>query len=70
MSQTHKSNRSLAKRIKITGTGKVLKRRAGQNHFNAKDSGSTGLHKRGISSAPEAFTKSFQKLLPSKNIAS
>jgi ribosomal protein L35 len=70
MSHSHKSNRSLAKRIKITGSGKVLKRKPGQNHFNAKDSGSTGLSKRGIVSAPEQYVKSFQKLLPSRDIAS
>ncbi len=31
-----KTNKSLAKRLKVTGTGKVLARVAGQNHFNAK----------------------------------
>lgn len=31
-----KTNKSLAKRLKITGTGKVLARKAGHNHFNAK----------------------------------
>jgi ribosomal protein L35 len=61
-----KSNRSLAKRIKITGTGKILKRRPGQNHFNAKDSGTTGLHKHGFKEAPEEFTKGFRFLMPSK----
>ncbi|MCC6404825.1 MAG: 50S ribosomal protein L35 [Candidatus Yanofskybacteria bacterium] len=70
MSKTHKSNRSLAKRIKITGTGKVLKRKPGQNHFNAKDSGSTGLHKHGQKGSPVEFAKSFQKLLPSRHISS
>ena len=70
MPKTHKSNRSLAKRIKITSTGRVLKRKPGQNHFNAKDSGSTGLHKRGQKLSPVSFAKSFQKLLPSRNISS
>jgi ribosomal protein L35 len=70
MPKTHKSNRSLAKRIKITSTGKIFKRKAGQNHFNAKDSGKTGLHKRGQDGSPVQFAKSFQKLLPSRNIAS
>ena len=70
MPKTHKSNRSLAKRIKITASGKVLKRKPGQNHFNAKDSGSTGLQKRGSKDSPVEYKKSFQKLLPSRNIAS
>ncbi len=70
MPKTHKSNRSLAKRIKITGRGRVLKRGAGQNHFNAKDSGVTGLHKHGQNLSPVVFVKSFQSLLPSRRISS
>ncbi len=31
-----KTNKSLAKRLKVTGTGKLLARKAGHNHFNAK----------------------------------
>ncbi len=31
-----KTNKSYSKRLKITKTGKVLARKAGQNHFNAK----------------------------------
>ena len=47
MTHTHKTNRSLAKRITITGTGRVFKRRPGQNHFNAKERTSTsnGKHR-------------------------
>ncbi len=70
MAKTHKSNRSLAKRIKITGNGRVLKRAPGQNHFNAKDSGSVGLKKHGQKLSPVMFAKSFQKLLPSRGISS
>ena len=33
-----KVNKSFAKRMKITRNGKVLTRKAGQNHFNAKAS--------------------------------
>lgn len=32
-----KTNKSYAKRLKVTCTGKVLSRRGGQNHFNAKE---------------------------------
>lgn len=70
MPKTHKSNRSLLKRIKITSTGKVLKRKNRQNHFNAKNSGQTGLHKHGQKQSPVSFAKSFQSLLPSEGIAS
>ena len=31
-----KTNKSFAKRLKVTKTGKVIQRRPGQNHFRAK----------------------------------
>ncbi|MEK7176340.1 MAG: 50S ribosomal protein L35 [Patescibacteria group bacterium] len=33
-----KTNKSFAKRIKVTKTGKLVARRPGQDHFNAKES--------------------------------
>lgn len=38
-----KTNKSFTKRLKVTKTGKVLGRRPGQNHFNAKASRSRQL---------------------------
>lgn len=38
-----KTNKSLTKRLKITKTGKILARKPGQNHFNAKASRSKQL---------------------------
>ncbi|HEC30664.1 MAG TPA: 50S ribosomal protein L35 [Candidatus Yonathbacteria bacterium] len=32
-----KTNKSYSKRLKVTKTGKVLARKSGQNHFNAKE---------------------------------
>ena len=32
-----KTNKSYAKRLKITKSGKILVRKSGQNHFNAKE---------------------------------
>jgi len=32
-----KTNKAFAKRIKITRTGKLIARKPGQNHFNAKE---------------------------------
>lgn len=40
-----KTNKSFSKRLKVTRTGKIVGRKAGQNHFNAKDSGRTGIAK-------------------------
>lgn len=68
MPRTHKSNRSLAKRIKVTSRGKVMKRASGQNHFNAKNSGNVGRDKHGLRESPTDFAKSFQALIPAENI--
>lgn len=39
-----KTNKSLAKRIKFTKSGKMLVRSSGKNHFNAKESRSTQMN--------------------------
>ncbi|MHB8860556.1 MAG: 50S ribosomal protein L35 [Minisyncoccota bacterium] len=41
-----KSNKSYTKRIRVTRTGKLMARKTGQNHFNAKQSGSQRNGKR------------------------
>jgi Ribosomal protein L35. len=35
-----KTNKSFAKRIKVTKNGRILVRKTGQNHFNAKENSS------------------------------
>jgi ribosomal protein L35 len=42
-----KTNKSFAKRLKVTKNGKILGRKTGQNHFNAKESGRKQLKKSG-----------------------
>ncbi|MEK7642176.1 MAG: bL35 family ribosomal protein [Patescibacteria group bacterium] len=42
-----KSNKSYLKRIKVTKNGKLVTRKIGQNHFNAKNRTRTTLRKRG-----------------------
>ncbi|MBI1956944.1 MAG: 50S ribosomal protein L35 [Candidatus Niyogibacteria bacterium] len=39
-----KTNKSFAKRLKVTKTGKLLSRRPNQNHFRAKKARKTELH--------------------------
>ena len=41
-----KTNKSFAKRIRVTKNGKILSRKAGQGHFNAKESRSSQLNKK------------------------
>lgn len=38
-----KTNKSFTKRLKITRRGKIIARKPGQNHFNAKESRSTQM---------------------------
>ncbi len=38
-----KSNKAFAKRLKVTRKGKIVARKPGQNHFNAKESRSTQM---------------------------
>ena len=51
-----KTNKSYKKRLKVTRKGKVIGRKAGQNHFNAKESRSKQLDKNrpmGIEMSPK-----------------
>ena len=41
-----KTNKSFTKRIKVSKNGKMKMRKAGQNHFNAKESRNKQLNKK------------------------
>lgn len=41
-----KTNKSYSKRIKVTKNGKLIARKPGQNHYNAKERSSTSMSKR------------------------
>lgn len=41
-----KTNKSVAKRIKVTKNGKIVGRKAGHGHFNAKESRTSQLNKK------------------------
>lgn len=43
-----KTTKSYIKRLKITKNGKILSRRAGQNHFNAKERTRVAARKSGL----------------------
>jgi len=58
-----KTNKSFLKRIKITGSGKILKRPPGQNHFNAKDSGTRGQRKHGNIQTPHELIRKVKALI-------
>lgn len=64
-----KTHKMLAKKFKVTGTGKLLQRHSGQNHFNARETGNATRHKRNDSVVGKAFRKSIAKFLPTVNVA-
>ncbi len=41
-----KTNKSYTKRIKVTKNGKLIARKAGQNHFNARQTGTQRLRRK------------------------
>lgn len=41
-----KSNKSYSKRLRVTKSGKLLARKAGGNHYNAKESRGTQLKRK------------------------
>lgn len=60
-----KTNKSITKRLKVTKNGKVVGRKAGQNHFNAKESRSSQLAKKRATSYEHFFTnKAKSRFLP------
>jgi len=56
-----KTNKSYTKRIKVTKTGKLVARRPGQNHYNAKESGTQRLARKRTQtlSLPKRVTRRF-----------
>ena len=41
-----KTKKSVSKKIKVTGSGKLLHRASGQNHYNSRDTGAQTRAKR------------------------
>lgn len=58
-----KTNKSFTKRLKVTKNGKVKARRAGNNHFNAKEK-SEKKHKRSRGQDFEMKQKDKSRFMP------
>jgi len=58
-----KTHKAVAKRFKITKKGKVLKRTAGQDHFNTRETGKTMRNKRRDREMSDTLTKTIKKLV-------
>lgn len=57
-----KVHNAMAKRFKVTKTGKVLKRAAGQDHFNARESGKVTRAKRRDVRMSESYGRTIRRL--------
>ncbi|MEA3248972.1 MAG: 50S ribosomal protein L35 [Patescibacteria group bacterium] len=58
-----KTHKALAKRFKVTKTGKILKRTAGQDHFNSRESGKITRNKRRDRQMSDSFAKTIKQLI-------
>ncbi len=59
-----KTRQAVAKRFKVTKNGKVIKRTAGQDHFNARESGNTKRQKRRDTSIAKVDCKNIKMMIP------
>ncbi|MCX6779368.1 MAG: 50S ribosomal protein L35 [Candidatus Magasanikbacteria bacterium] len=59
-----KTNKATAKRFAKTKNGKIIKRKAGQDHFNSRESGKTTRNKRRDITFSKVFDKTFNIALP------
>jgi ribosomal protein L35 len=58
-----KTKKSLVKKVKVTGSGKITVRATGQNHHNTRDTGKATRAKRGDKAVYPAVAKNIQKAL-------
>jgi large subunit ribosomal protein L35 len=59
-----KTHKATAKRFIITRTDKIKQRKAGQDHFNARESGNTKRNKRRDIDSSETQRKTIKRLMP------
>jgi large subunit ribosomal protein L35 len=59
-----KTKNLVKKRVKITGKKKVMIRRAGQDHFNSRESSKVTKNKKRDKQLSSANIKTVKKLLP------
>jgi large subunit ribosomal protein L35 len=59
-----KTHKALAKRVKLTKTGKALKRKAGQDHFNSRETGKVRRNKRSDLLMTSSIRKAIAAAMP------
>ncbi|MDD5341635.1 MAG: 50S ribosomal protein L35 [Patescibacteria group bacterium] len=63
MAKGQKTHKSIVKRFRITRTGKIMKKKAGQGHFNARESGNITRLKRRSTTMAKPFVRSIKVLI-------
>lgn len=58
-----KTHKATVKRFKATGSGKLVQRKAGQDHFNARETGKTKRIKRLDISTTKTLDKTIKQLI-------
>jgi ribosomal protein L35 len=59
-----KTHKATAKRYYVTKKGAVKKKKTGQDHFNARESGNTGTKKRRDVAVHSTETRNIQSFIP------
>lgn len=59
-----KTHKATVKRFRITRQGKIVRRQAGQDHFNARESGRTTMRKRRPVNAAHSDSRAIKRLIP------
>jgi large subunit ribosomal protein L35 len=59
-----KTHKAMSKRFRITKNGKIIKRKAGQDHFNARESGKVRRNKRSDVQLGKQVKKAIKTFLP------
>jgi len=59
-----KTHKATSKRFRVTKKGKIIKRTAGQNHFNSRENGKVGRNKKSDTVMSTALNRVIQVTLP------
>lgn len=59
-----KTIKAVTKRLKMTKTKKILKKTAGQDHFNSREPGKVTRNKRRMKTMSKAFDTNIKRFLP------
>jgi ribosomal protein L35 len=59
-----KTHKTVSKRVHVTKTGKLLKRKGGQDHFNSRERGNTSRNKRRDLEVNKVYSANMKTLMP------